>query len=114
MDRSEFKKNSLVQNECDNRVVSGQTAGLSIRTDAGRRASNKSEKHKRMTNREYQNKHHRGSSPSRSAETGFTDVCAGHLPSEEWKNLIWYPGFSEPLRGILNNGTQSRNTPTDG
>ncbi|MEI7906452.1 MAG: hypothetical protein WCI84_03765 [Bacteroidota bacterium] len=48
-----------------------------------------------MTNREYQHKQHRGSSPSRNADTGFTR-SDGILPPEEWKNLTWYPVSSTP------------------
>ena len=43
-----------------------------------------------MTNREYNKKQHRGSSPSQNIDTGFTRTD-GILPPEEWKNLTWYP-----------------------
>jgi hypothetical protein len=63
-----------------------------------------------MTNREYQRKQHRGSSPSRNVEKNFVNINSGQLPSEEWKNLTWYPFSSEPLNKLRKNGTQHPDT----
>lgn len=60
-----------------------------------------------MTHEEHQKKHRRGSSPSRNDETRFT-YNAGHLPSEEWKHLKWYPFAFAATKGI-----ESRNTVPD-
>lgn len=43
-----------------------------------------------MTHEEQQKNHRRGSTPQRYDETRFTHT-AGRLPSEEWKDLKWYP-----------------------
>lgn len=51
-----------------------------------------------MTNREYQKKQHRGSSPSRNEEKNFINISINQIPSEEWKNLMWYPSSSEPIQ----------------
>jgi len=59
-----------------------------------------------MTNREYQKKQHRGSSPSRDGEKIFITNNSKKLPPEEWKNSTWYPFSSEPLNKILKHGTQ--------
>jgi len=60
-----------------------------------------------MTNREYQHKQHRGSSPSRNGEKNFINVHSRRLPSEEWKNSTWYPFSSEPVNKLQTHGTQN-------
>lgn len=60
-----------------------------------------------MTNREYQLKQHRGSSPLRTEERNFISIRPGVLPSEEWKNSTWYPFSTEPVTTIHNNGIQN-------
>jgi hypothetical protein len=113
MDRPEFKKIFMVQDEAINSVVFKQTTGTDICTKPGRRRIYSTKEHYRMTNREYHNKQHRGSSPLSNTISGATEEICVRLPSEEWKELTWYPVSSSPLSRMKGDRTRRHNGQTD-